>query len=259
MKFGCKKCRNGCCKRFALSRDRNFKSCPVNANNLTILYHLLTKADDNEIIVADGRDFMKEIITNLALLIVLCIFFSGLTACSGTQSNSANGNSANANAQTTKTDPAAYPPLAVALADAEFDLLDGTKSKLSDHKGKVLLVNIWGTWCGPCRAEMPSLIAMQDQYRDKGLEIIGLNIGDGSGTPEPIDAIKAFVEKMKLNYTIAIAPNSTTNQFYAITKASVVPQTILVDRDGHLRGVFIGGGPNITESMKQNLEKAMAE
>ena len=205
---------------------------------------------------------MKETITNLALFIVLCIFFSGLTGCSGTQSNSVNGNAANsgnANTQTAKSDPAAYPPLAAALADAEFDLLDGSKSKISDRKGKVLLVNIWGTWCGPCRAEMPSLIAMQDQYRDKGLEIIGLNIGNGSGSPESIDEIKAFVDKMKLNYTIAIAPNSTTTQFYAVTKASVVPQTILVDREGHLRGVFIGGGPNIADSMKQNLEKAMAE
>ncbi len=205
---------------------------------------------------------MKEIITNLALFIVLCIAFSSLTACSGTQTNTANGNAANtanANTQTAKTDPAAYPQLASSLADAEFDLLDGTKSKISDRKGKVLLVNIWGTWCGPCIAEMPAFIAMQDQYRDKGLEVIGLNIGDGNGTPEPLDKIKKFVDDKKLNYTIAVSPNAVTSQFYAITKASVVPQTILIDREGHLRGVFVGGGPNIADSIKQNLEKAISE
>ncbi len=202
---------------------------------------------------------MKELITNLALFVVFCIAFSGLTACTGTQPN---GNTAkspeNVNAPATDV-KTTYPMLAPALADAEFEMLDGTKSKLSDRKGKVLLVNIWGTWCGPCRGEMPSLIAMQDQYRDKGLEIIGLNIGNGSGTPEPVPDIKAFVDKMKLNYTIAISPNAVTGQFYAVTKAQVVPQTILIDREGRLRGVFIGGGPSIADSMKQNLDKTMAE
>ena len=106
---------------------------------------------------------------------------------------------------------------------------------------------------------MPAFIAMQDQYRDKGLEVIGLNIGDGNGTPEPLDKIKKFVDDKKLNYTIAVSPNAVTSQFYAITKASVVPQTILIDREGHLRGVFVGGGPNIADSIKQNLEKAISE
>lgn len=203
---------------------------------------------------------MKQIITNLALFIVLSIAFSALTGCSGSQSNTGNGtaaNTTNANTQAAKTDPAAYPPLASGLADAEFDLLDGTKSKLSDRKGKVVLVNIWGTWCGPCIAEMPALMAMQDQYRDKGLEIIGLNIGDGSGTPEPLDKVKKFVEDRKLNYTIGISPNSVTTQFYAVTKQSVVPQALLIDREGRLHGVFIGGGPKIADSLRENIEKVI--
>ena len=217
---------------------------------------------------------MREIITNLALFVVFCIAFSSFTACTGTQSNTANvSNASNANAASTAantnsqtfdtkasdTKTSVYPALAAGLADADFELLDGSKIKVSERKGKVLLLNIWGTWCGPCRAEMPTLIGFQQQYGDRGFEVIGLNIGDGNGTPESVEDIKRFVDQMKLNYTIARSSNASTNQFYAITKQQVIPQSILVDRDGHLRGVFIGGGQRIFDSMKETIDKVMSE
>lgn len=214
-----------------------------------------------------GRlDFMKEIITNLALFIVFCVAFSGLTACTGgTQPNVANTNAntaktpANPDAQTSDIKSTAYPPLPTGLAESEFELLDGTKFKVSDKKGKVLLLNIWGTWCGPCRAEMPDLIKMQDKYGPQGFEIIGLNIGDGSGGPESNEQIKKFAADMKLNYTLARSPNAATLEFYKVTKAQVVPQTILVDREGRLRGVFVGGGQRIIDSIGTTLEKTISE
>ncbi len=185
-----------------------------------------------------------------------------LTACTGTGANVANTNttksSSNSN-ETKNSKSSEYPPLASGLAEADFELLDGSKFKVSEKKGKVLLLNIWGTWCGPCREEMPHLVEMQNKYAAQGLEIIGLNIGDGSGTPESVEQIKAFVEKMKLNYTIARSPNSSTVQFYQISKQQVVPQTLLVDREGHLRGVFVGGGQRVIDSMKNTLDKTMAE
>ncbi len=206
---------------------------------------------------------MKEIISSLVLFVGLTVIFSGLTACTGTETGATNGNAAtspgNAGSETTDKKPSAYPPLASGLADAEFELLDGSTFKISDRKGKVLLINIWGTWCGPCRAEMPYLVALQDVYRSRGFEVIGLNIGDGSGTPEPIELINSFAEKMKLNYTLARSSTASTTQFYSITKQQVVPQTILVDREGHLRGVFVGGDPRIINSIKETLEKTMSE
>jgi len=186
-----------------------------------------------------------------------------LTACTETDSNTANiagaNTAANADPSAAANKSSIYPKLASGIAEAEMELLDGTKFKVSDRKGKVLLLNIWGTWCGPCRAEMPHLIVMQDKYRDQGLEIIGVNIGDGSGNPETVEEIKAFAVTMKLNYTLARAQNSTTQQFYQVSKQSVVPQTLLVDREGHLRGVFVGGGARIIDSMNTTLDKVMAE
>lgn len=189
----------------------------------------------------------------------LALIFSSLTGCGGTEQNTAATDSAANKGAQKQTSTTEYPPLAAGLADADIALLGGGTFKISDKKGKVLLVNIWGTWCGPCIAEMPHLVELQNKLGEQGLEVIGLNIGDGNGTPEPIDDIKAFVAKQKLNYTIAIASNSVSSQFNSITKQSVVPQTILVDRQGRLRGVFVGGGQRIFNSMKENVAKVMAE
>ncbi len=203
---------------------------------------------------------MKQLFTYLITFAALAVIFSAMTGCGGVQSSNTNANNTATNASAQKQPGSSdYPPLASGLADAEVAMVDGTKFKISDKKGKVLLVNIWGTWCGPCIAEMPHLIELQNKHGEQGFEVIGLNIGDGGGSPEPLSDIKEFVAKQKLNYTIAIASNAVTNQFYLITKQQVVPQTILVDRAGKLRGVFVGGGPRIFSSMKQNVEKVMAE
>jgi len=214
------------------------------------------------LIAVFDRNYMSEIRSNLFAFIIFCIVFSGFAACSAPQNDAMNtantakpSNTADTAATTDKSSE--YPPLASGLADSEFELLDGTKFKVSDRKGKVLLLNIWGTWCQPCRAEMPHLVALQNKYGAQGFEVIGLNIGDGEGTPETIEEIKAFATSMKLNYTLARSPNAATAQFYKITKQQVVPQTLVVDRDGRLRGVFIGGGPRVVNSMTATVAKVI--
>lgn len=203
---------------------------------------------------------MKRTAITVSIFFVLALLLAGQNGCSGTQSNSiVNSGPSNVNTAPANSDPSSYPPLASGLADADFELLDGTKFKISDKKGKVVLLNIWGTWCGPCRAEMPTLVSLQEKYRDKDFEVIGLNIGDGNGVPETNDQISKFVEQMKLNYTIARSSNANTRQFYQISKQEVVPQSLLVDRGGRLRGMFIGGGPRVFASMEDTIAKVMSE
>ena len=206
----------------------------------------------------NAEELMRQFIFNAALFAALAIILSGSTGCSANQETADNAAPKPANTNTTSPS-SKYPPVAAGLAEAPFELLDGTPKKLSDYKGKTVMLNIWGIWCGPCRAEMPHLVEMQEKYRDKGLEIIGLNIGDNSGNPENIDAIKKFAEQMKLNYTLARMQGTVVRQFYQVTKQEVVPQTVLVDREGKLRGVFIGGGQRIIDMMKETLDKTMAE
>jgi thiol-disulfide isomerase/thioredoxin len=187
---------------------------------------------------------------------VLTAFFA-LALMLGCSDGGAGNGTAGTNGN--KADDSSFPALPPALANAQYQLLDGTPFKISDKKGKVLLVNIWGTWCGPCRAEMPHLIALQNKYGPQGFEVIGLNIGDGAGSPEPVDMIRSFAEKMGLNYTIAISSNENTREFYRLTRQEVVPQTIVVDRNGKLRGVLVGSGQRVYDSMYETVAKVMAE
>ncbi len=198
---------------------------------------------------------MKNVLKTLALFFVLTIALSSLEGCNDSQAgNSGNGITAK------QSDPAKssnFPPIPAGLAAAEIEALDGTKSKVSDHKGKVLILNLWGIWCGPCRDEMPHLALMQKKYADKGLEVISLNIGDHEGRPEPVENIKKFAEQMKLEYTLARIAGEGVAQFYAISKQQAIPQTIMIDREGRMRGVFVGGGQSVFTSMEQTLDKTM--
>jgi len=216
-------------------------------------------------------EMIKSIFKHILVFVGLALAISSLNGCSGPSGvNNANSN-ANANANIVSSDDngnsnayssiatADYPPLASGLASAELPLLDGTTTKLSEKKGKVLLVNIWGTWCGPCRAEMPMFMELQDRYRDKGLEVIGVNIGDGSGGSESTADIKRLVDEKKLNYTVTASTPALNKDFYNISHQGVVPQTIIVDREGRLRNAFVGGGPSISDGIRTSIDKVMSE
>ena len=147
-----------------------------------------------------------------------------------------------------------FPLAPVAVSQAEIKTIDGGTFKIEDKKGKVVLLNLWATWCGPCRAEMPELIELQDKYRDKNFEIIGLNSDD-----ETTEQIKDFAEKMKLNYTIAWADPKLMNELLKISKFNGIPQSYMIDRDGKLRGVFTGGGPKVIGQLKETADKVINE
>ncbi len=151
------------------------------------------------------------------------------------------------------TSESKFPLAPAALMTADVKLVDGGTFKLEDQKGKVVLYNLWATWCGPCRAEMPDLIELQDKYRAQEFEIVGLNSDEE--TPEQINP---FVEKMKLNYKIGWADEEMMKEFLRISKAPAIPQSFLFDRKGRMRGVFVGGGSAL-EKLKTLLGKVINE
>lgn len=197
---------------------------------------------------------MREFIKGLISCVVFCAAFS---ACAGTMSD--NGNAVTTSSKGNSQTSVSYPPVASGIAEGAIHLLDGTQTKLSEHKGKVVVLNLWGIWCGPCRDEMPHLAKMQKQYADKGLEVIGLNVGDSNGNAEPIENIKKFADSMKIDYTLARIEGPMINQFYLLSKQQSVPQTIVVDREGRLRGMFVGGGQRVYNELQQTLDRTMAE
>jgi thiol-disulfide isomerase/thioredoxin len=109
----------------------------------------------------------------------------------------------------------------------EFKLtgLDGKPVTLADSKGKVILLNFWATWCGPCRAEIPDLVELQNKYKDR-LQILGLVVDD-----DDQDAIKDFVEKFGINYPVAIATNDIRMQYGGI---AALPTSFVLDAEGRI-------------------------
>jgi thiol-disulfide isomerase/thioredoxin len=116
--------------------------------------------------------------------------------------------------------------------------MDGATFKIADKKGKIILINMWATWCGPCLAEMPSFVKMQEKYGPSGFEILGLDTDDESDTLT--DDINKVVKEKGINYPIVFSDLGTQAALLNISKFNGIPQSFLVDADGNLRGVFRG-------------------
>ena len=182
---------------------------------------------------------MKITIKYLFLFIILTAVFSILGGCT----------------TTTKTElpRGDYPPAPAAIMQAELKKLDGTNFKIEDYKGKVVLINLWATWCGPCRDEMPELVKLQNQYREKGFEIVGLNLDEA----EDAAMITAFADEMGLNYQLAKGEEKLGKEFLRVSKVDAIPQSFLIDREGRLVGVFVGGGEKTVEKLKENVKRVV--
>ncbi|MGE3467449.1 MAG: TlpA family protein disulfide reductase, partial [Pyrinomonadaceae bacterium] len=106
---------------------------------------------------------MRETWKKLAAFGVFAMIVASWTGCT-TGSAGSGGPAGNSSSVPGTSASSIYPKLAVALADADQETLDGGAMKISDYKGKVVLLNIWGTWCVPCRAEIPHLVKMKEKY-----------------------------------------------------------------------------------------------
>jgi thiol-disulfide isomerase/thioredoxin len=104
--------------------------------------------------------------------------------------------------------------------------IQGRTLRLSSYQGKVVLLNFWATWCPPCRAEMPDLIKMQRQYRKQGLQVIGITY-----PPEEIGEVQRFINKLRVNYPIALGTKETRTLF---GESETLPLTIVIDRQGNI-------------------------
>jgi len=109
--------------------------------------------------------------------------------------------------------------------DFKLTSLDGKPVTLAGSKGKVILLNFWATWCGPCRAEIPDLVELQNKYKDR-LQILGLVVDD-----DDQDAIKEFAEKFGINYPVAIAGDDIRFQYGGI---AALPTSFVLDAEGRI-------------------------
>ncbi len=125
-----------------------------------------------------------------------------------------------------------------------FETLDGGTAKLADLAGRVVVLNLWGTWCAPCRRELPELVDLGHAFADRGVAVVGIAIDSG----EPSD-IREFADSYGVDYEIWM---STTE--VAITEFNAVgyPYTLLIDREGFIRNEYLGA--QTLESLTPALE-----
>lgn len=110
--------------------------------------------------------------------------------------------------------------------------LDGNPVSSSQFAGKVVVVDFWATWCGPCREEIPGYIALQEKYGKDGLVIVGVSL-DRAGPAKVSD----FAKKFGINYTMVMGDADEIAGFGDIT---AIPTTFLIDRDGNIRDRKVG-------------------
>jgi len=142
------------------------------------------------------------------------------------------------------------PGIAKSAAAPDFTLeaLDGKSMRLSDLRGKAVLLNFWATWCGPCKIETPWLVELQNQYGQNGLQVVGVEMGDDSK-----EEITKFMKDMGVNYPVLIGKEAVGEAYGGVP---ALPETFFIGRDGKIVDKIIGlkGKGEIEDSIKKALD-----
>ncbi|MFZ0297400.1 MAG: TlpA disulfide reductase family protein [Candidatus Sulfotelmatobacter sp.] len=137
--------------------------------------------------------------------------------------------------------------------DFSLESLDGKSLRLSDFRGKAVLLNFWATWCGPCKIEMPWFVDLQKEYGSQGLQIVGVAMDDASK-----EDISKFAKDMGVNYPILIGKESVGDQYGGVP---ALPESFLISRDGKIVDKIIGlrGKAEIEDAVKKALDTQAAK
>jgi len=153
--------------------------------------------------------------------------------------------------------PAGPVSLSPEIRDTKVQTLDGKSLKLSDYDNKVVVLNIWATWCGPCKLEMPELVKMNNDYKSRGLVVIGLATTYNEQQGE--EYVKDFVRTKGINYKIVWDDGTLAAPLVqSVNARGVIPQSFVISRDGRIVKHFEGFSPLSTPAlMRQAIEDAL--
>jgi len=193
----------------------------------------------------------------VATIIVLSLFAAfGVSSCNSNDPSPVAGPTNTAPpgpAPEPNASPAVLSQLPAPVLQAQLKSANGAQLKLSDYSGKVMLVNLWATWCGPCRIETPELVRLNKEFQSRGVEIVGLSTEDPDASAQ---SVRQFVKDNNVDYHVGWATPEVAA--FLMAGRGSIPQSFIITRDGHILRRFIGFHPQITPpQIREALEQAL--
>ncbi len=130
----------------------------------------------------------------------------------------------------------------------ELSKLDGTQLKLADLKGRIVVLDFWASWCGPCVASLPKITELGLEYKGAEVDVIAVNIEETSAT------VRSFLDRIKISPEVVLDLDGAVAKAY---QASAIPQTVIIDRDGKVKHVFVGGGGATEAKIRESLDSML--
>ena len=134
--------------------------------------------------------------------------------------------------------------------DFSLKSFDGREITLSQLRGKVVLLDFWATWCGPCKESIPHLIQLYKNYRESGFELVGMNVEKGDG-----DTVRRFIRSMDIPYPVVTAPEDVVRSY----RVTGIPVTILIDKEGKIREKMLGFSGTIAHQLDTKVANLTSE
>ena len=189
----------------------------------------------------------------LTVVVLSLIAAFGVSSCNSTDGIGKPGPISINPAKPAPAGPGAMVTLPTLVLNTELKAINGPPIKLSDYAGKVLVVNLWATWCGPCRMEIPELVKLHTEYRAKGLEVVGLSTENPEASAE---GVRHFAQEFKMNYPVGWAPRDVA--IALMQGRDAIPQSFVISRDGRILKRFVGfSAASTPQQLRDVIEEAL--
>jgi peroxiredoxin/predicted small secreted protein len=189
----------------------------------------------------------------LTALVLSLIAAFGVSSCNSTDGIGKPGPVSINPAKPAPAAPGSMVTLPPVVLDAELRSIDGHPIKISDYAGKVLVVNLWATWCRPCRMEIPELVKLHKEYKAKGLQVVGLSTENPEASAE---GVRRFTEEYQMDYPVGWV---TQDVAIALMQGrDAIPQSFVISRDGRILKRFIGfSAAGTPKQLRDAIEEAL--